>query len=998
MKPGLYEQLITAATADALAQLPPDLQAFERAVDPAEAPTTLTRHLLRALLRTLATVKDPTEAVNRLLMQLLAHAQNESLVQGDLVHSELRELIAVVRRSGLAEAQEPPRPSIPLNATALLTNARGEPRIGAEVEKELRTADRVDLLCAFLKFSGYRLLRQPLREMVERGGRLRVITTCYLGATDVEVLEELSEYGEVRVSYDTRRTRLHAKAWLFHRHTGYHTAYIGSSNISKDALLDGLEWNVRLSPAENPGVIEKFQGTFDSYWQDAEFEPYVRGQDRSRFERACRREERAPEDYALEVRPYPFQQEILEKLQAERVLHGRWRNLVVAATGCGKTVIAALDYRDYVRRHGPANLLFVAHRDEILNQSLQTFRAVLRDGSFGDRWTGGQDRNLFASVQKLNHQDLDKVAPEHFDVIIVDEFHHSEAPTYRRLLEHFRPKLLLGLTATPERGDGQSILGWFDGRIAAELRLWDALERGFLSPFHYFGLHDDVDLAQVRWARGYDAGELDRLYTGHHARAKLVLKQVHEHIKNPGGMRALGFCAGVAHAQFMAAQFQQAGLAATVVLGVTPSEERRQSLKQLREGQLQAIFTVDVFNEGVDVPHIDTVLLLRPTQSATVFLQQIGRGLRLADGKDCLTILDFIGQAHAQFRFDQNFQALLGGTRKDLIHQVEHGFPTLPSGCSLQLDRISQRVVLENLKRQIHGRKQLVAELQRLGPDVGLGQFLERTGAELDDVYQGQVPGWASLRAAARYGPQPPEAEARAISRLLHLDSPRALDFFTSYLGAQVPPVVEWEDERLADVLRYSLWTGSPPPLERLWELPAVREELLALMPVLRDRVDHLSYTVPGLPLEVHCHYSLRQILAAWGVTQSVREGVYYHKPSGCDLLFVTIRKSERDYSPTTMYQDYALSPELFHWQSQNTTVADGVVGRRYRGHRLGGTTALLFVRESLLDGRGGRAPYLFLGPAEYISHEGERPMAVVWRLARAIPVEFFRGMRLAAG
>lgn len=625
MKPGLYEQLVTGSTADDLQHLEPTLHSVLQQVPPTEAPTTLTRHLLRVLERALGALGQehtPAETVNALLLQLIEVVQRGAVDSSDLVHGELRELLAIVRKTGLTPPQAPERPSLPLNVTDLLVNARDEARVGSELFKELQSADRVDLLCSFLKWSGYRQLRDPLQAVVQRGGQIRVLTTCYLGATDVRVLEELARFAQVRVSYDTRRTRLHAKAWLFHRDTGFSTAYIGSSNLSAAAMVDGLEWNVRLSMAENGRVLEKFQSTFESYWEDGEFQEYRAGLDKERFQEASRRERTQPEplepSYSLDVRPYGFQQEILERLQVEREVHGRHRNLVVAATGCGKTVIGAFDYKRLGGR-----LLFVAHREEILNQSLRTFRAVLRDGQFGDLWTGRhqptQSEHLFASVQKLHNQDLSAIAPDHFEVVIVDEFHHAEAPTYQRLLNHFRPKVLLGLTATPERSDGKSIQSWFDHRVAAELRLWDALERGFLCPFQYFGVHDNTDLSDIPWRRGYDAGQLDKVYTGHHARAALIWKELQRTVANPRKMRALGFCAGISHAKFMAGEFQKAGIQTAVVLGETPNEERQQSLQRLRKGELQILFTVDVFNEGVDVPEVDTVLLLRPTESATIF-------------------------------------------------------------------------------------------------------------------------------------------------------------------------------------------------------------------------------------------------------------------------------------------------------------------------------------------------------------------------------------------
>ncbi len=329
-----------------------------------------------------------------------------------------------------------------------------------------------------------------------------MITTVFTGSTERKALDWMVARGaQVKVSYDTQSTRLHAKAWLFRRNSGFSTAYIGSSNLSKSALVDGVEWNVRLSQVGSPDIIAKFDATFDTYWESPEYESYDPNRDRARFDRAV-----APErDYSLEapllfldVAPWPHQREMLEQLTVERDRHRRFKNLVVAATGTGKTIVAALDYKRLREKHGDLRLLFVAHRQEILKQSLGAFRQVLRSGDFGELYVDGHRpdewRHVFASIQSLAQVDLERLSPSAFDVVIVDEFHHAAAPTYRRLLEHFfaedlahapqsPPRVLLGLTATPERTDAGDILHYFDNHIAVELRLWDALERGLLCPF-----------------------------------------------------------------------------------------------------------------------------------------------------------------------------------------------------------------------------------------------------------------------------------------------------------------------------------------------------------------------------------------------------------------------------------------------------------------------------------------------------------------------------------
>ncbi|MGB1276558.1 MAG: DEAD/DEAH box helicase family protein, partial [Nannocystaceae bacterium] len=516
----------------------------------------------------------------------------------------------------------------------------------------------------FLKWSGFRLIERDLRGFLERRpGQLRVLTTAYMRATQARALEELCALGaDVRVSYDTQRTRLHAKAWMFHRRSGFSTAFVGSSNLSAAALLDGTEWNVRLSQRDNAGILRRFQATFDQYWNDPEFRRY----DRDEFQRAlgAQANEAHRLMFRFEIEPRPHQQEILDDLASERA-RGYLRNLVVAATGTGKTVVAALDYKRLREQLPRARLLFVAHRRELLEQSLMTYRVVLKDGDFGELHVGGDrpvhGKHVFASIQSLHARGVDGIDPQAFDIVVVDEFHHAAAPSYARLLKHLRPNVLLGLTATPERTDGHSVLGWFDNRTASELRLWKALDQELLCPFQYFGIGGAPNAGGVRWSRGrYDSRQLSNLYTADHVFAMRVVQEVHAKVADVAKMRGLGFCVDVAHAKFMEQQFVKAGIAAAAVFGSSSRDIRTNALRALQARELNVVFCVDLFNEGVDVPEVDTVLFLRPTESATVFLQQLGRGLRRSHGKECLTVLDFIGGANRKFRFDRRFRAILG--------------------------------------------------------------------------------------------------------------------------------------------------------------------------------------------------------------------------------------------------------------------------------------------------------------------------------------------------
>lgn len=370
----------------------------------------------------------------------------------------------------------------------------------------------------------------------------------------------------------------------------------------------------------------------------------------------------------IELRPLPFQERLLELIEVSR-RDGHHRNLLVSATGTGKTVMAAIDYAGLGERLERSRLLFVAHREEILDQSMATFRYALRDPNFGEKWVGGirpaRFDHVFASIQSLNAADLSLLAADHFDVVIVDEFHHAAAASYEKVLTHLDPVELLGLTATPERSDGLPVLHWFDDRIAAELRLWDAIDQQYLSPFLYFGVHDGLDLRDIPWrrGRGYEVEALTQRYTSSDAWARLVVKQLLEHA-DVDSMRGLGFCVSVEHARFMARHFNHHGIRAVAIWGDSPPRERNAALRDLAAGDVSVVFSVDLFNEGVDVPAVDTVLMLRPTESPTLFLQQLGRGLRKSRGKAFCTVLDFVGTHRREFRFDRRYRALLGGTRR----------------------------------------------------------------------------------------------------------------------------------------------------------------------------------------------------------------------------------------------------------------------------------------------------------------------------------------------
>ncbi|MBT2513409.1 DUF3427 domain-containing protein [Arthrobacter sp. ISL-30] len=1028
---GLYELIKTDALAARLEAVP-ELHPVFASLDEQEAPDVLSRHVADVVREALTAAK-PDERVtlaNRLLSEL---KHSDSITDGP-------SLLESLHRPGTLKRRNLRRPTTKLSDSALLTNSKDDPNLAAELRAEIESADTVDLLCAFVRWTGLRLLEPALQSLRDRGVKLRVITTTYMGATERRAIDELvRRYGaEVKISYETQSTRLHAKAWLLRRNSGFHTAYVGSSNLSNAALLDGLEWNVRLSAVATPALLKKFEVTFDSYWEQRAFQSYDPDRDAEKLDAALARNggklTTAPEAATgLEVQPFLHQVEMLEDLEAERD-KGHHRNLLVAATGTGKTVIAALDYKRLCDAAGrDLTLLFVAHRQEILKQSLRTYRDVLQKGSFAELFVGEHKpkdwKHVFASIQSIAAMGVEKIKADDFDVVVIDEFHHAYAPSYRKLMDHLRPQELLGLTATPERGDGVDVAKqFFDGRRASELRLWDALDADLLVPFHYFGVSDDVDLSRLEWKRGnYDVAQLDALYTGNEARAGKVIRELRDKVTSTEDMRAIGFCVSVQHAIYMAEVFTRAGIASMAVSGHTDDDERALALRRLRDRTINCIFAVDLFNEGLDLPEVDTILLLRPTQSATIFLQQLGRGLRRADDKAVLTVLDFIGQQRREFRFDLRYRALTGYGRKELEKAVEDEFPFLPSGSQIVLDRVAQGVVLENIKSQLRfNRAQLIRDIASYG-ELDLQAYLEQSGNEIKDIYRSTKDSWTGYLRQAQLieGFSPLESvlkgqhhelsdpeEKKLLSRmaaLIHVDDPERAEAYSMLVSTDVPRYAELgtREQTFARMLFYTIWDDAggfqtyDAGLGYLRSYQFVCSEIRQLVKLGVARSKHSAKTLGAglqhIPLLTHATYRREEILAALeygslekGKNVQHREGVAWCPVTATDAFFVTLNKDDKKHSATTMYKDYAISPELFHWESQNATSPGSPTGRRYLDRLKHESHILLFTRNTADDETGLTVPYTCLGPVDYVQHSGERPIAITWKLHRPMPADVF--------
>lgn len=981
------------------------------------------------------------EVINALLVSLRQRLQ--ALQPGG---TEAVDLIATppqVLRSIRGDHQFPVAPELGLAAPWLFTAGKGSPSLLQEIRKELASADQVDILVSFITVSGVRKLQDVLQQITARGGqgtvatRLRILTTTYTGATEARALDELARLPdcEVRVSLDGRRTRLHAKAWLFHRHSGFGSAYVGSANLSGAALTGGLEWTVKLTQRAQHALFGRASAHFETLWADSEFQRYNpddEGHRRALADALGRESFSGEGPVALsffDLQPKTYQQDMLEQLAMERA-HGRHRNLVVAATGTGKTMVAAFDYRrTCAEAGGRPKLLFVAHREEILRQALRTYREVLRDPDFGELLAGGTAPqrldHLFATIDSITSRKLiDQLGSQHWHTVVIDECHRLAADRFHTFATQVQPTVLLGLTATPERSDGQAIAPYFDmrpdGAPAVELRLWHALDLQLLAPFEYYACDDATDFSAVPWDRPGERDAIDQLVTGNHIRARLVVNEWRRLASDARRSRALVFCVSVAHAQFMTDWLNRAGLPAACVVGDTPADERRRAPQRLASGELCALVTVDLYNEGVDLPAVDTLLLLRPTQSPVLFQQQIGRGLRLAPSKESCLVLDFVGQHRAEFRFDRLLSSLTGLSRRELLSGVEQGFGSLPPGCHIHLQRQTREQVLQGL-RSLTGQnwRRMKTELQayaalRGRTAISLGGFLHDQALELHDIYRvgsgSARSGWTNLKREAGLlvaEPGPEEAYfSRRFADLLHGDDSRRLEMWNAVaLASTEAQPLSSAATTAVQMLAYQIdgrhdQKGSAVEfMARLQAHPEITDELCELSLLLQARSTLPDTALPGLedtPLMLHASYGIREVLTAVGWLTAERRtpfqaGVLALPEKKTELLFITLDKSE-GYHDRIAYHDYAISTERFHWQSQNSAGADTPAGRRYLHGAQEGWQFQLFVRA-----RKGEA-YRACGPVLMESVEGDRPMTIVWRFARPLPAKLFREFSVLRG
>ncbi len=1034
METGIYEELVTQLVSSKIEILNNDNYYINKnKLDKSEASRVLSQHLSQSIKHALDYIKGENqielqiEIANKIILFLKDELKKDEF-DNDLIKAEGEILKAIFSKidahfSDIELHLKEITPYTRLTHSELFTGGNVGLSLLHELKKEILSSDRIDLLVSFIKFKGIIILEPELKEFTKRGGELRLITTTYMGASDYSAIKLLSELDNttVKISYNTGNERLHAKAYLFYRKTGFHTGYIGSSNFSRSALTDGLEWNLKITTKEVSHIIEKFKNTFEVYWQSNDFDVY----DNSQKEKLIKSLDKGKISKSgelnttfFDVKPYSYQNEILEKLDVERNIHNRYKNLIVAATGTGKTIISAFDFKRFKKINKNARLLFIAHRVEILEQAKNTFQGVLRDNNFGELWADGyvpkNNENVFASVLTLNKNISSmNLSREYYDFIIIDECHHLTANSYRSIIEYFKPKIMLGLTATPERMDGNDILPDFHNRIAAEIRLPEALNRKLLCPFQYFGISDSIDLSNVKWEKGkYSTNELTEIYTSNDRRVGEIISSLKKYTQDIESVQAIGFCVSIEHAKYMAEKFVSLGLKASYITSMN-TDERGDLRNKFIKKEINYLFVVDIYNEGVDIPEIDTVMFLRPTESLTIFLQQLGRGLRLSENKDCLTVLDFVGNARPEYKFENKFRSLIGKTTASVFKEIENNFPHLPLGCSIILEKKAREVILNNIKLATTLNKtQIIQKIinfkHNTSLKLSLKNFIEFYNIPLQNIYK--IGTWSRLCQLAGIIEHFEDRHEKNIQLAIKLkwlstSSKSYFEFILELAKSNFTYKLNINNEiqyKMLLMLHYDVWQNAggfnsiEDSIKEIGKNNVLVKEIIEVLEILIDRIDHIEKDIDltyNQPLKIHSRYTRDQILVAFNMntfekasSNRIGVGVAWEKSINTEILFINLIKSEENYSPTTMYNDYAINEYLFHWQSQNSAGPNTPKGQSYINHQKDQKRILLFVRENHEDQFGNTMGYVFLGDGSLKDHNGSKPMNIEWELSEPIP------------
>lgn len=927
------------------------------------------------------------------------------------------------------------------------------------LKNELMTCKKFYFIVSFIKYSGIQLLISTLDELEALGIKGEIITSVYLNITDPKALSKLLSYKNIKVKiYNNSNESFHTKAYLFEKEK-YHTCIIGSSNISQSALYSAEEWNVKLTDNDFFDIYNQSFNQFQKLWNSNEAigltEDFI-----GKYEEY--KEKNKPQntfDYRKiqtekkKFIPNSMQIEILEKLKNTRE-SGNNRGLVVAATGTGKTYLAAMDVKEFFKNRKNSSFLFIAHREELLDNAIRVFSDILHieKENFGRIFSGNKEvghNMIFASIQSLRNCYKDFISDK-FNYIIVDEFHHASASSYEKIIHYFKPEFLLGLTATPERMDGKDILALCDYNLVGEMGMRKAMEKDLIVPFHYFGVNDiTVDYEKIPYRNGKYDEEILLNDLSVSIRTDYIVEKMEKFGYDGKYMSGIAFCQNIKHALYMKNEFLRKGYKSELLTSKTNLTERSKILESFRNKEIEILCVVDILNEGIDIPDINLLLFLRPTLSSTVFIQQIGRGLRKAAGKDFVTIIDFIGNHKKDYLITKVFsdeihnKSFLYEKKEKIIEQIKNQFSNIPGASYIELDRICQERIIDKIEKINFNSRNILKEMyNEFKNDIGKSpeEFLEISDfdsnielfvelvTKVGSFYEAQVQ-FENDNFIKYYRMKNPKTDLLAyMEKKIRLCEP-----FT-YLTVKFFLKSKYEGQNLrnkyinSEILlsEYKKYFSIKDEFKNFYLLERIFNELiedeileadlygykiskkyeaifyeedknfekrlsdlinLGLNEFRKNDIEEFNDNV----LITHKEYKRidLQILLDSKVPKGTWRAGYANTEKDI-CLFITNDKSHI-MQENLKYDNSLHSDEIIQWISQPKTYHSSSVGQMFIKHREKNMKVHIFARKYAFMNGNKTNPFIYLGQADYYRSFGDKPMTILWKLRRKLPQELIQ-------
>lgn len=908
--------------------------------------------------------------------------------------------------------------------------------------QELRTSlincTNFDFTVAFVSMSGLQLLLDTFKTLQIAGVRGRIITSTYLNFTEPKAIRRLTDFSNisVRIFPTNSQVGFHTKGYLFGGTDGARVI-VGSANLTQNALKTNKEWNIRVHGDEKNGFLKTVADEFEGLWNSSQLldDDLINRYEEHYKEAHAEKPQRKLFEITPELRPNRMQELALDSFKRLRAQNQN-KALAIAATGSGKTVMAALDVKSYA----PRRVLFIVHREQILNGARVAFSKIIPERSSEMGLLTGTKKDhdkafVFSTNLSMNNS-LKDFAVDHFDYIVIDEAHHATSDTWRRILEHFRPKFLLGMTATPERSDGGDIFEFFDNNVAVELRLRGALEHDLVVPFHYFGISDEtVDLHDL------DLKDVDEIAKRLkiNQRVDFVIDKMHFYGHDETKRKAIGFCVTQDHAAYMAQEFNNRGIVAVSLNANNTIAERERYVRRLEDenDELELIFTVDIFNEGVDIPSINIVLMLRPTNSPIVFVQQLGRGLRKTHSKQYLTVIDFIGNHAKTFLIAMALCGTRAYDKDSLMRAVSTDFSDIPGCTNIQLDEIAKERILTQIEatnfnsmrflkeeyfefKSLNGNRipTLVDHVRFEGsPDplkfIRKSRSYEEFVIAVDDLAQESRELFASnlnlVTLTRQLCNELPVKRPHEFAIIEHLLSHREVDLrlarsiISKYLDNPDDATIlhtfnylsgTYDDtsDRTRKLQAFEQRDGRLVTKSVLHQLLLKQNAKERIADIIRygllryeEEFGNTNYGIPFLKL--YQTYNGRNIalLSNYNLAHSSFRGSGLLKHENHRFLIVDLHKDE-SIDERINYKDKFTSSSTFQWQSPNATRQTSNTGLDLIESRSRGINLHLFVRKFREIDRVTQ-PFIYLGTVErYEEPKGEQPITIQFMLTHTVP------------